>query len=386
MQAPTFTKLMAEATDLVQQGRLAQATTVIQQALFPVASDDGPVAAPSMPVRTGGDAAVLDGYIFEVARKAGDVPAGAAADDAAVVEPLSRAGRFIDGRHEAAGAHGRYKLYVPGHAAGTKLPLIVLLHGCTQDPDDFAVGTAMNGRAEEQSFYVLYPEQSSAANPSRCWNWFRREDQQRGSGEPAAIARMTEAIVATHDVDPSRVYIAGLSAGGAMAAIVASEYPELFAAVGIHSGLPIGAASNVPDALTAMRSGRGKHRSSASSQQRFVPTIVIHGDQDRTVHPDNGQRIVDDVLEAYGGQRPPTRTQTTGRSPAGRSFTRTDYASAAGPTVVEQWVVHGAGHAWSGGDARGSHADADGPSASDAMLRFFERHAHPGAQAGKTAG
>ena len=261
-----------------------------------------------------------------------------------------------------------YKLYVPtGHdAAAAPVPLLVMLHGCTQSPDDFAAGTRMNALAEELGFLVVYPAQSQRANAQRCWNWFQTADQQRDTGEAALIAGITRAIIASHNVDPARVYAAGLSAGGAAAAILGQRHPELFAAVGIHSGLACGAAADLSSAFAAMQ-GRGPLRSMSGG--RPIPTIVFHGDGDRTVAPVNGEQ----VLEQATAGRATASTVETGRSAGGISFTRTVHIlDEAGRMVrFESWVLHGGGHAWSGGSPEGSYTEPDGPDASRAMLHFF---------------
>jgi poly(hydroxyalkanoate) depolymerase family esterase len=252
----------------------------------------------------------------------------------------------------------------------------------------------MNQRAREQGFFVLYPEQPRSANPSRCWNWFMREHQRRGAGEPALIAGMTREVLQQHDVDPRRVYIAGLSAGGAMAAIVAAAYPEIYAAVGVHSGLPRGAASNMMGALSVMKSGvaspdmfaGAKHFAFAGSAradpQVPVPTIVFHGDQDRTVHPRNSEQLIAAVLDSAAeaeeahsdGADGPLVEQ--GVSAQGQRYTRSTHQGRNGSALAEHWLVHGAGHAWSGGQAEGSYTDDKGPDATGEMLRFFFAQPH----------
>lgn len=300
----------------------------------------------------------------------------------------SSAGEFTSGTHTHAALTHRYKLYVPPGYAGQALPLVVMLHGCSQDPDDFASGTAMNERAREKGFFVLYPEQSPDANPARCWNWFKHKHQARGRGEPALIASMTQAVMAQYGMDARRVFIAGLSAGGAMAVIVAAQYPEIFAAVGVHSGLPSGSASNMTDALSVMRSGEvspatpgddatsGVEPNECAEVPTAVPTIVFHGDQDQTVHPRNGERIIEAALRSAAHERRSTlrvggAQVEQGVCADGRRYTRSTHQNEQGATIAEHWVVHGTGHAWSGGHARGSYTDARGPDATGEMLRFF---------------
>ncbi|CAB3755585.1 extracellular catalytic domain type 1 short-chain-length polyhydroxyalkanoate depolymerase [Paraburkholderia solisilvae] len=271
-----------------------------------------------------------------------------------------------------ANAAGRrqYRLYVPASAAGEPRPLIVMLHGCTQDADDFAAGTRMNVLAERHGCLVAYPVQPQQANPSRCWNWFKPGDQQRERGEPSLIAGITREIITTHDVDPARVYIAGMSAGGAMAAIMIDEYPELYAAAGVHSGLPARCAHDLPSALAAMKgaepSGRMSRNVSAGAARR--PMIVFHGDADRTVHVTNAARILRGFeTKAHHdcekrGQRVASRACSVMRLTTGDDV------------EAELWTIHGASHAWAGGDARGTYTDPAGPDASAEMLRFFLDH------------
>ena len=251
--------------------------------------------------------------------------------------------------------------------AAAKRPLVVMLHGCTQDPDDFARGTRMNALARTQGFLVLYPSQSQRANAQRCWNWFKHNHQARGKGEPAILAGMVRDVIATHDIDPDRVYVAGLSAGGAMAAILGDAYPDLFAAVGVHSGLPTGSATDVQTAFAAMSGGAQPLRRGANNGPT-PPTIVFHGDADVTVNVVNGERIL-----AAAGLRAGSEAQRAS-SAAGVPFSRRVYVDGQGAERAEQWTIHGAGHAWSGGDLGGSYTDPRGPDASAEMLRFFLRH------------
>lgn len=297
------------------------------------------------------------------------------------------AGQFVTGSYTNHAGSRTYKLYIPSGYHGQPLPLIVMLHGCTQTPDDFAVGTRMNVLAERDNFFVVYPAQSSSANHSRCWNWFQTSDQRRDQGEPSLIAGITRSICSNYHVDTRRVCIAGLSAGGAMAAILGATYPDLFAAIGVHSGLPYGAAHDLPSAFSAMRDGKvtslGQrnvpHRDTHSGR-RAVPTIVFHGDQDTTVHPSNGDRVrIQQATPIANGSEHAAKTKLhvsvqQGQMPAGRAYTRSIYHDANGQSVVEQWLIHGGGHAWSGGSSAGSFTDPKGPDATQEMIRFFAEH------------
>jgi poly(hydroxyalkanoate) depolymerase family esterase len=290
-------------------------------------------------------------------------------------------GQFLSRTYGNEAARLAYKLYIPSGYDGQALPLVVMLHGCKQSPDDFAAGTRMNRMAEECTCFVAYPEQSAAANISKCWNWFRPTDQRRGQGEPALIAGVTRQVMGDYHVDPRRVYIAGLSAGAAAAAIMGRVYPDVYAAIGVHSGLACGAASDLPSAFAAMRQGEKTFRTretlKGEEQGRIVPTIVFHGDRDATVHPDNGDRVI-----AQWTTNATLRTRVErGEVSGGHAYTRTVHADATGHILLEHWDIHGAGHAWSGGSPAGTFTDARGPDASREMIRFFLEHAHPAATA-----
>jgi poly(hydroxyalkanoate) depolymerase family esterase len=283
--------------------------------------------------------------------------------------------RFIEGTYSNPAGSRAYRLFIPSRYQGQPLPLVVMLHGCTQSPDDFAAGTRMNFIAEEQTCFVVYPAQRSEANQAKCWNWFRTADQQRGRGEPSLIAGITRQIMRDYSVDPKRVYVGGLSAGAAAAAIMGATYQDLYAAIGVHSGLACGTASDLSSAFVAMRQG-GLAASSGSdnlSDGPTVPTIVFHGDRDVTVHPSNGDHILEQSMRT-------TRTQKKvhrGRVPGGRAYTRTIHTDASGRGIFEHWNIHGAGHAWSGGSPAGSYTDPRGPDATREMLRFFLGHSLP---------
>ncbi len=365
-----FHDMLGEATRLTQGGHLMAATELIQRALRgDGATAPGPAA--SQPAQRPGAGLVIDAearVIDEPAQPAGHPQADAAtpaAGQSAGAEQWLRASHSHQGRQLA------YRLYVPpaqAAHAGPR-PLVLMLHGCTQDADDFAAGTRMNALAREAGVLVLYPEQIQRANAQKCWNWFKTQHQQRGRGEPALLASLTRQVMAQHGVDASRVYVAGLSAGGAMADILGRTYPELFAAVGVHSGLAAGAASDLPSALAAMRSGAPAGQASGPALR---PVIVFHGDADSTVHPSNGAAV---ASGAHGSNSP--AQATAGRTPGGQRFTRTVYGAAGSAAAGEYWQLHGAGHAWSGGSAAGSYTAPGGVDASAEMLRFFLAHPQP---------
>ncbi|HYD75808.1 MAG TPA: PHB depolymerase family esterase [Ramlibacter sp.] len=346
-----FQRLMQDATRLTRAGRLDAATAVIRSALMSRAGGVDPaVIDVEARVVPGTDGA---GRFGPAPALRGGEPQPARADESS----------FIEGRFGTGTAGRSYKLYVPPGAGSQPMPLVVMLHGCTQDPDDFAAGTGMNVAARERGFFVLYPSQSRKANPQRCWNWFKHSHQARGRGEPAILAGMVQDVIGRYAIDPARVYVAGLSAGGAMAAVLGHAYPEIFRAVGVHSGLPVGSARDVPSALKAMKEGPA--RSAGSPPAPNVPTIVIHGDADKTVHPSNADHLF--AAEADW------RTES-GSVPGGRSWTRRVRLDADGKRMAEHWLVHGAKHAWSGGSRKGSFTDPAGPDATAAMLDFFWEH------------
>lgn len=279
--------------------------------------------------------------------------------------PMPEGAQFIRSSYSNHAGMRNYKLYIPSSYHGQAMPLLVMLHGCTQNPDDFAAGTQMNQVAEEMGFFVAYPEQPANANHSKCWNWFNAIDQQRGQGEPSIIAGIARQVIDEYPVNERQVYVAGLSAGGAMAVIVGTLYPELFAAVGVHSGLPFASAQDLPSALSAMKRGA---KSAGKAGDGSQPIIVFHGDSDTTVNPRNGEQVIEQRLHHHRGARPSVQS---GAVPNGYRYTQTTHTKPDGTPLGEHWVVHGAGHAWSGGSASGSYTDAKGPDASREMLRFF---------------
>jgi poly(hydroxyalkanoate) depolymerase family esterase len=292
--------------------------------------------------------------------------------------PLPEGARFDEHTFTNEAGGRTYKLYVPSSYIGKALPLLVMLHGCTQSPDDFAAGTRMNNLAEEHTFLVAYPAQPRSANASKCWNWFKEGEQRRGNGEPSLIAGITRQIMHEFPVESGRVYVAGLSAGGAAAAILGITYPDLYAGIGVHSGLACGAARDMPSAFAAMRQGGAAATVPRRRCESIVPTIVFHGDGDRTVNPVNGDQIISQSKAATN-----LATEVShGTAPGGMRYTRTIQTNETGRTLLEQWMLHGAGHAWSGGSTAGSYTDPRGPDASREMVRFFLQQPTTAALAG----
>jgi len=278
--------------------------------------------------------------------------------------------QFVSRSFTCAAGSRAYRLYVPASADHRPLGLIVMLHGCRQNPDDFATGTNMNAVAEANGLLVAYPAQPASANASSCWNWFNPADQARDAGEPSIIAGITREIMSEFSLDRNQVFVAGLSAGGAMAVVMGETYPDLYAAIGTHSGLPYRSANDVMSAFAAMRGeiglpSRAGFRSAPESEPP-VRTIVFQGSADPTVSPANAGRI----LNSAGRQLGPARSEA-GRAAGGRAYTRSIYSGPNGARAAESWMIDGAGHAWSGGHPGGSYTDPKGPDASAEMVRFF---------------
>ena len=370
----TFSDLMREARSLVSNQRLDEATATITQAL-----SGAKTRRESGPAAHAGPTIDLEAEARRTAQPAPSLTSTLAAKLAPILATRPRftppklgqasppgmpEGARFETHAYAAPAGGRaYKLYVPAALPAGPRPLLVMLHGCTQNPDDFARGTRMNALAEEAGILVCYPEQPQAANAQRCWNWFDPSHQHRDGGEPAILAGIVREIVSAHPIDASRVFVAGLSAGGAMAAVLGATYPELFAGIGVHSGLPYGAATDVGSALAVMRSGTGRRAAQACGKTPRL--IVIHGEGDRTVHPGNGEAVAGSVPAGPG------KDIVKPGSAGGRAYRRLTRPGEAGGCALEYWKIEGLGHAWSGGDAGGSHSDPEGPDASREMLRFF---------------
>ncbi len=357
---------MVDALRLTRSGNLMEATASIRKALG--------MSGTAASVRSGQtEAGVIDltsqRGVWRATAATGDLSSAPTSEGE--TDRVKEKSRFDEKMYRSTEGSMEYRLYRPADAAAG-MPLVVMLHGCTQSPEDFACGTGMNQLADEFGFLVAYPRQSASANAQKCWNWFRPGDQRRDCGEPALLAGIVQDVMTGHKIDASRVYIAGLSAGGAAAAIMAAEYPDIFAAVGIHSGIACGAARDLPSALSAMKRGSGR-RHSVRADQRFVPVITFHGDYDTTVHEVNSRDIVAAASIVAGV--PLSVEVVEGRSTSGRPFTKNSSIDQHGRVLIEQWTIKGSGHAWSGGDPAGTYTDPSGPDASREMVRFFLENA-----------
>jgi poly(hydroxyalkanoate) depolymerase family esterase len=393
--------IIREATRLTRAGQLIEATALLQRMLRGEPAPDGSSDTGGRIALTGYEPLIIDAKANAVEEKTDSHPKLEPAPSAqprilrklldrkearsgiglrGVIKraPLStrdivpEGARFIERTYSSLAGSRAYRLFIPSRYRARPLPLVVMLHGCTQSPDDFAAGTRMNFIAEEQDCFVVYPAQPSQANQAKCWNWFRTADQQRGRGEPSLIAGITRQIMDDYLIDRKRVYVGGLSAGAAAAAIMGATYDDLYAAIGIHSGLACGVATDLPSALVAMRQG-GSGRKVVFGDRPPVPTIVFHGDRDTTVHPNNGDQILEQSVRTISTQRKVHR----GQVPGGHAYTRTILSDASGRGMLEHWNIHGAGHAWSGGSPAGSYTDPRGPDATREMLRFFLEHSLP---------
>lgn len=281
-------------------------------------------------------------------------------------------------------------VYTPaGYQPSTPVPMIVMLHGCTQTVQDFATGTQMNQLADQKQFIVVYPQQSSLANSALCWNWFLPGNQFRNSGEAGIIGGITQSVeqdTTDWTINTHRVYVAGISAGAAMAVIMGATYPDLYAAIGVHSGLEYQAATNAVSAGVVQLDGGPNPQAQGDTafkamgnHARVIPTIVFHGTADTVVNPINGNEVVQQWMEtdfdASGGSYHASFSQpastTNGQVAGGHSFTVRRWNNSSGQEIQEYWTVNGMGHAWSGGNSAGSFTDPAGPSATQAMYNFF---------------
>ncbi|WP_239454419.1 extracellular catalytic domain type 1 short-chain-length polyhydroxyalkanoate depolymerase [Bacillus suaedaesalsae] len=302
------------------------------------------------------------------------------------------AGQFLSYSHN----NKSYKVYVPsGYQSGNPVPMVVMLHGCTQNPDQFATGTKMNAIAERDTFIVVYPDQPSSVNQNKCWQWFLSGHQSRGVGDPAHIAGITQKVKQNFSIDSERVYVTGLSAGAAMSVIMGATYPDIFAAIGVGAGLEYKAATSEINAYSAMSGGgpnpvqQGTAAYHAmGSYARVVPTIVFHGTSDYTVYPVNGHQVASQWVQTNdlasdgndNNNIDDTPDETiTGQVPGGRSYTKYIYKDTTGKSIVEKYMIEGMGHAWSGGDVAGSYTDPGGPNSSEIMWQFFKNNPKSGA-------
>lgn len=319
-----------------------------------------------------------------------------------VVHPAitrASAGVFTQYTYNGSAGSRPYYVYTPAnYQVGTAVPLIVMLHGCTQTPTDFANGTQMNALADQDQFIVVYPQQTSTYNALSCWNWFQTADQARGSGEPAIIAGIVQTVEQTTSqwtIDPNRVYVAGMSAGAAMAVIMGATYPDIFAAIGVHSGLEYQAATSETAATMAQSQGgpspttQGQAAYNAmGGAAREVPTIDFQGQSDFTVYPVNGDQVIEQWMQTdhlasngtYNASFSSPSTTTNGQvsGSGGHSYTVQTWNDSNGVEIEEYWKINGMGHAWSGGSSSGSYTDPNGPSATNAMYTFFMNHPKSG--------
>lgn len=372
---------MAEITRLTRAGRLAEAMTLLRKLSHPESADSTEPTAMEFPSRKPSflwqhprPGPAQTAPWLERLKTHGQLPGLDRLEhvlEPRVQVPIPDGARFEEHSYVNEAGARTFKLFIPSGYKEEPLPLLVMLHGCKQSPDDFAVGTGMNRLAEEHGFLAAYPRQPASANPMRCWNWFSPDHQLRDKGEPSLIAGITRQIMRDFAVDPARVYVAGLSAGGAAAAILGSEYPDIYAAIGVHSGLACGAANDLQSALAAMKTGG---TALLNGSGRPMPAIVFHGDCDTIVSPVNGEYI---ITQSKGAAALST-TVLKGESAGGIAYSCTIQTDERGSPVLEQWTLHGAGHAWSGGDPAGTYTDPRGPDASREMLRFFLKHANTG--------
>jgi len=340
---------MRQATEAVRSGNPTDATRLIQQVL---SGNPAPAATPDDDF----DGVTIEGTVDPSAT--GDARGAGAAQEGATLPMVSQSYGCAAGSRD-------YKLFLPPQAPGGVRGLIVMLHGCTQNPDDFARGTAMNAIAAREGLIVAYPGQTTDKNANGCWNWFEPLDQRRGAGEPAILAGMAQEIAKTHDVPKGAIYAAGLSAGGAMAAILGDAYPDVFAAVGVHSGLAAGSAKDVPSAFAAMNGTGLPGGFAVTPGAEHARMMIVHGTRDRTVVAANGTRLFERMQRAFP-------EATVQRDPAGKGgIARLKLVQPDGTVVVEHWQIAGLAHAWSGGNGAGSFTAPRAPDASEGFVRFF---------------
>jgi poly(hydroxyalkanoate) depolymerase family esterase len=326
-------------------------------------------------------------------------------------EPAARPpiaeGGWVTGSVRVAAGSRKYKLWVPAAAdeARSSVPLVMMLHGCSQKPEDLAEISGMNGVADKNGFLVVYPEQPLRANLLHCWNWYDPKHQSRGGGEPSILAAIVEEIGATHPIDRERVYVGGISAGAAMAIVLGATYPDVFRGIGAVAGVAFGAANSLRSGLATMKHGgpdparqglaafEAMNHPSVKNPPGRMPVIVFHGDADRIVNPVNAEQVIaqwartNQLLD--GNQDGDAAFDASskfseGQKSAGRPFRKYSYKDAGGRLRMEQWIVEGMGHAWPGSPQPGEFADPRGPNASQEMWRFFSGTAEEPPPAQKT--
>lgn len=372
----TLVASMRRMNRMMQPAKPTKATRSLQKSIngFAVASALAPLVALAPKKTTPGKPAAskasrrLGAVVKKLRAVQSFVPRpGAGKAERGPAPRIPEGAQYLTRKHRSATGSRLYKLYLPASAPDRPTGLILMLHGCEQTPDDFAVGTHMNTLAEKHGLAVAYPAQHKGHNAASCWNWFKPGDQKRGAGEPAMLAALARKLMREFGLKQDTTFVAGLSAGGSMAAILADVYPDVFSAAGIHSGLARGSARDMMSAMSAMRRG-GTPEGILSDAGKPMPgrRIVFQGDADATVNPSNAPLI---VAAAVGDDAVPVKVGR--RSVRGRGYARSDYAGPDGVVRLELWMLEGTGHAWSGGRAEGSYTDRNGPDASAQMIRFF---------------
>jgi poly(hydroxyalkanoate) depolymerase family esterase len=309
---------------------------------------------------------------------------GSATTPASAASPPSLPGSLTTGSYANGSGTLAYELYVPStYKAGSAVPLVVALHGCTQSADTFRQLTGWDRLAEAKGFIVVFPQQDANNNYLKCWNFFQSGDMNRGAGEPALIAGITQSVQQHYNVDAHRTYVDGLSAGGAMSSVMAATYPDLYAAAGVGSGCEYAATPTCAGYKSADPVQAGKQAYAAmGSHARAMPVIVFEGDQDTTVPPINAQQVVQQwqTTDGLALQSPISATPTSSSdrtAPAGQAYTVNYYGDGHGAELIQSWLVHGMGHAWSGGNSSQQYADPSGPDETGAMYAFFTNHPMP---------
>lgn len=359
--ALTFATALRRATRMMRPVKLTKASRSIQKAMTEQMVKAALVPLTAITLKTRNSAVPRVGRGLGAVLAQMLLPGSSAMGKSVPRTP--KGAQYLTRMHRNASGKRGYKLYIPASPAKG---LILMLHGCNQTADDFATGTHMNALGEKHGLVIAYPSQTKSHNQAACWNWFKPGDQARGGGEPAILASLARKLAREFGLKRDAVFVAGLSAGGAMAAILADVYPDVFSAAGVHSGLARGAAGDVVSAMSAMRTGGAGASLATPATAHLMRRIVFHGNADSTVHPSNAAQI---VMQALGNTATSTKTST--RSSRGRGYIRSDFATPDGAVLLELWMLQGAGHAWSGGRKAGSYTDAQGPDASAQMVRFF---------------